>query len=345
MKKIISLGAFMLASSLFASHNYTYQVTPMVGKNFSDTDSRMLNTDMMIGIRATAYENETYGFQFGYERASDIGYNNSSEKTNLQRFYTGIVLDGEEEYSIVPSLMLGAGYEVLSNSIENEPSQGFLSGGVGFKYYLLDYLNIALETKALIKINTEDIDISTTLGFGIMLDEDFNLNVMEKEQLIEENNDDDMMMTGYDDSNELLPMPEPNEVIKAMKECEDKKNVKCEKAYRLEVFFDYDKSNVKKMYMSEINKAIDVLLVKKNYLLVVEGHTDSKGSGAYNKALSQKRANAVKRYIASKQISVERIRAIGYGEDMPIATNDTEEGRALNRRVVAKFISSSHNSY
>jgi hypothetical protein len=67
--------------------------------------------------------------------------------------------------------------------------------------------------------------------------------------------------------------------------------------------------------------------------LKIEGHTDSKGSTDYNMKLSQMRALAVKSYLQSKGISEDRITAFGYGESKPIASNETEEGRAKNRRV------------
>lgn len=68
--------------------------------------------------------------------------------------------------------------------------------------------------------------------------------------------------------------------------------------------------------------------------VTVEGHTDSRGNDEFNRALSQRRAIAVREYLlANMPISAERISAVGYGEDRPIATNDTEEGRTKNRRI------------
>jgi OmpA-OmpF porin, OOP family len=67
--------------------------------------------------------------------------------------------------------------------------------------------------------------------------------------------------------------------------------------------------------------------------LSVEGHTDNRGSSKYNKTLSQKRANSVMKYLVDNGISASRLVAKGYGFERPIATNDTEEGRAENRRV------------
>lgn len=65
----------------------------------------------------------------------------------------------------------------------------------------------------------------------------------------------------------------------------------------------------------------------------IQGHTDSRGTEAYNLRLSQRRAQAVVDYLRDKRISTDRLVARGYGEERPIAPNDTEEGRALNRRV------------
>ena len=67
--------------------------------------------------------------------------------------------------------------------------------------------------------------------------------------------------------------------------------------------------------------------------LEIEGHTDSKGNDASNKTLSQNRANSVKQYLIEQGIGEERLYAIGYGEEKPIASNDTKDGRAQNRRV------------
>jgi len=65
----------------------------------------------------------------------------------------------------------------------------------------------------------------------------------------------------------------------------------------------------------------------------VAGHTDSVGSDAYNQQLSQRRAKSVVDYFVSQGVSVDRLKAVGYGKTKPVASNKTEEGRAENRRV------------
>jgi outer membrane protein OmpA-like peptidoglycan-associated protein len=72
--------------------------------------------------------------------------------------------------------------------------------------------------------------------------------------------------------------------------------------------------------------------------MTIEGHTDSSGDAALNKQLSQERADAVKTYIVGKGIDAGRMDAMGYGAEQPIASNDTEDGRAKNRRVAFKVV-------
>ena len=69
-----------------------------------------------------------------------------------------------------------------------------------------------------------------------------------------------------------------------------------------------------------------------------QGHTDSQGSDAYNLRLSQQRAESVREYLVSQGVEPGRITARGYGESQPIASNDTADGRATNRRVTLRII-------
>jgi len=67
--------------------------------------------------------------------------------------------------------------------------------------------------------------------------------------------------------------------------------------------------------------------------VTVEGHTDAIGTDQYNEGLSQRRADSVKGYLVGGGVAEPRIETHGYGESQPIASNDTDEGRSLNRRV------------
>lgn len=99
------------------------------------------------------------------------------------------------------------------------------------------------------------------------------------------------------------------------------------------IYFDFDKTTLQSQSFVELNKVVDFL--KQNHTVEIEiaGHTDNKGSDDYNHNLSQGRSQAVVDYLISQGIEDYRLIAHGYGESKPIDTNDTEEGRANNRRV------------
>ena len=87
-----------------------------------------------------------------------------------------------------------------------------------------------------------------------------------------------------------------------------------------------------------LDSVVLVLQEFKQTIIVVAGHTDSRGSDAYNQALSERRANSVAQYLEPKGIAAARIDAVGFGEKYPIADNGTADGRALNRRVELSLI-------
>jgi len=104
---------------------------------------------------------------------------------------------------------------------------------------------------------------------------------------------------------------------------------------KLAVKFDTDKAVVKDQYLDDIGNLAKFMNQYANTVVTVEGHTDSQGSDAYNKVLSQKRAEAVKQVLITKfGISADRITAKGFGEAQPVADNKTAAGREENRRVV-----------
>lgn len=100
-----------------------------------------------------------------------------------------------------------------------------------------------------------------------------------------------------------------------------------------DVLFDFNKSDIKPVAYDSLNKVVDILRIDPSLKIEIQGHTDSIGSEKYNEKLSTARAIAVMEYLIAKGIDAERISASGYGETRPIAPNDTEVGRAKNRRV------------
>lgn len=99
------------------------------------------------------------------------------------------------------------------------------------------------------------------------------------------------------------------------------------------IYFDYDKTTLKPESFIELAKVVSFLQANPTVEIEIQGHTDSHGSDAYNLTLSQGRSQAVVDYLIGQGISRSRLGAHGFGESKPIDTNDTDAGRANNRRV------------
>jgi len=105
------------------------------------------------------------------------------------------------------------------------------------------------------------------------------------------------------------------------------------------VEFDFDKAIVKPHYHNDIEKVANFLKAYPNTTAELEGHTDSIGTDEYNMKLSKRRAESVKNYLVEKfDVDPGRLTAVGYGESQPVASNETDEGRQRNRRVVATVV-------
>jgi OOP family OmpA-OmpF porin len=100
------------------------------------------------------------------------------------------------------------------------------------------------------------------------------------------------------------------------------------------VNFDFDKDGIRPDAAVILDEAARILTASHPSARVrVEGHADATGPEAYNQGLSERRANSVRSYLASRGVDASRLTPLGFGESRPIASNDTREGRALNRRV------------
>ncbi|WP_158681511.1 OmpA family protein [Microbulbifer pacificus] len=101
--------------------------------------------------------------------------------------------------------------------------------------------------------------------------------------------------------------------------------------------FEFNSAKLTPRAETSLNKVVQSLRNQPNTQVEVSGHTDSKGNDGYNLRLSGQRAESVRRYLIQNGINASRITARGYGETRPVASNDTDAGRAQNRRVELTF--------
>ncbi len=113
-----------------------------------------------------------------------------------------------------------------------------------------------------------------------------------------------------------------------------KKAGPCDAPFRIEgLEFEFDKDVITPAGKRVLDKVASQLAACPKVRLHVDGHTDGKGSEAYNQNLSERRSASVRRYLVGQRIGAGRLVARGFGESKPVASNDTEAGRARNRRV------------
>ncbi len=104
------------------------------------------------------------------------------------------------------------------------------------------------------------------------------------------------------------------------------------------IFFESGLATLSQDSFHELNRILPYFEKFSSLKIEISGHTDAIGSEEANKLLSEKRANSVKEYFNRNGVQINKIEAIGYGESTPVATNDTEQGRKLNRRVEFKVL-------
>ena len=109
------------------------------------------------------------------------------------------------------------------------------------------------------------------------------------------------------------------------------------------ITFAYDSADVQPQFQRTLDQVASTLSQYNQTYIDVYGHTDSTGSDSYNQTLSERRATAVADYLSSRGVQTARIGTRGYGETQPIASNDTDAGRAANRRVEVKIVPITQN--
>lgn len=116
--------------------------------------------------------------------------------------------------------------------------------------------------------------------------------------------------------------------------------IKADAVIRLNnIFFETGKATLLSTSQNELDRLITILNDNSGMIIEIRGHTDNQGGEALNQALSEDRAKSVVDYLVSKGIDKKRLSSKGFGEKSPTATNDTPEGRAINRRVEFKIVS------
>ncbi len=318
-----------------------------------------LYTGAALGIEltpSTQFQVE-YGVSNTDANATDVGGNDLGDSYDAeQEMISGNFLVGTEEFTgytdsaLKPYVLVGAG----QSKLEIKDSSGDkVSGtkdtignlGLGAMYRINDALSLRGEARAIHNFDNNWWEGMALAGLEVVLGGHLapTVAVPPMEEPMVDNTpvvvveaDLDSDGDGVPDSMDACPGT-PMNVVVDERGCPVPVDITDELKMELRVFFDNDKSAIKNQYKPEIAKVAEKMREYPNSTARVEGHASKTGPSArYNQRLSEARAVAVKSMLTNEfGIAPNRLSTVGYGYDQPIASNDTEEGRAMNRRVYA----------
>ena len=346
MKRIL-LTSILCASSIFAasdpSKTYNYEVTPFASGILTDSKAG-LKDDNYINLGISLAKNLDESFidqvEVAYMRSAKVDYDGNNGTTHINRTFLNAVKRFELTDRLAAYGLAGVGYQDVTQELNKHQDSAVLNYGVGLRYDI-PYYGIALkgDVRHLIALKENQNDLMYTIGLGMPLGKNYrnseitaNVPVVEEEKTpVEEeaqaaviNDDDDN--DGVKNSFDKCPNTSPG--VKVNKDG-------CVETVDLKINFDNNSANIKSDYENKITQFANMMKENKSITAVIEAHTDSKGSDSYNQTLSERRAVSVVNSLKSYGIESTRLRAVGYGESQPIASNDNEEGKAQNRRVTA----------
>ncbi|MGB5325491.1 MAG: OmpA family protein, partial [Pseudomonadales bacterium] len=311
---------------------------------------------------------------WGIELVYNYGEADTDPKSTTDITYQGIHLDGlyhfDNDSNVTPYLAFGGGYvenELDDGTASTTPDETNLNAGGGVKIALNDLLSLRGDLRAFREFDEHHVDLAASIGLQFLFggknagraaiasagvaaaaaqpavadgdkdgvpDDRDNCPITPKGIQVGANgcalDDDGDKVPNHRDK---CPGSEAGSLVDATG-CYVM--LKVDKQIRLMVNFANNSAEVTPEYYSEIGRVAEFMKQYPATRVVIEGHTDSRGAAAYNQQLSERRAAAVAKTLVNRfNVATERVASVGYGEAKPVGDNETADGRAANRRVVA----------
>lgn len=287
-------------------------------------------TALALGIELTPW----LGFEveYGQTNAQAKLKNGTASVTNktydakqenlLGNFYvTSDLITGNYDGKIKPYVLVGGGQskykiEDAPTTAGTESTDTIANAGAGVFWRLNDALSLRTEGRAVYNFDNKLWEPQALAGLQVVMGGHLKPAVAP--------------------APEPEPVAPPPPVVEPTPQPEPPKELTEDLKMELRVFFDVNKSDIKEQYKPEVAKVAQKLQEYPNATALIEGHTDSTGPRKLNDRLSLARANAVKGMLVNDfNVAAERLSTQGFAWDKPVAPNNTNEGRAMNRRVYA----------
>jgi OOP family OmpA-OmpF porin len=335
MKKILLSTVACATMMLAANSDYKYEITPTIGGVYTEgntgTDRGYANAGLNFGFNL--FDSFIDQVEIGFTNTLDqVDYENGTS-TNVTRTFANLI----KEYSLTDNTSLyslvGIGYEFFSNDDDLSNENSFFGNyGLGIKYKISEQVALKLDARHMIETDHGDNNLSYNVGLSVPFGEVAKAApvvaavapVVAKVAPVEapKDSDSDGVIDSLDEC--------PNTMAKSKVD-----SVGCMTLVNLNINFDTNKSNIKDSYNTRIVEFANMLKANPKLKATIGAHTDSVGSDAYNQKLSERRAASTVEALKALKVDASKIKAVGYGETKPVASNDTVEGRAENRRVEA----------
>ena len=364
MKKLVGLS--VVAISLFA----TSGVDLGIGGGKNGVSNSPIKDYHFYNLRIGKHLPKNHVLRFELERSTEVKIPGIDPKTSMDRILVNMEKDFPlKDGKFTPYVFLGAGYQWIKGPYNNA---AVADAGVGAKIFMTKTFGFFAEARALRDFRDDD----NHLGFlgGVIINFGNNQNEIQpqpqpapqpvkpvqevkpapkpKPVVIDSDHD------GVPDNIDKCPNTpagvkvdkfgcpidsDADGVPDYLDKCPNTpKGVHVDKygcpvSFNFDITFDCCSAKIKPQYMEKIKEFAEFLKENPAYKAEIDGYTDNTGSKTYNIILSQKRAKAVYDALIKLGISKDRLKWAGFGPENPIAPNDTPEGRAKNRRVVAKL--------
>lgn len=335
MKKIILSTVACATMMLAANSDYKYEITPTIGGVYTEgnlgLDRGYANGGLSLGFNQ--FDSFIDQVELGFLRSTeDVNYKGTNADTGITRIFTNFI----KEYSLTSDVSLytlvGAGVEIFDNEGNGNKDGLFGNYGAGIKYKIADQFALKFDVRHLIEADHGDNNLLYNVGFAVPFGEVAKpAPVVEKKAPVVVA---PVVAAAPKDS-------DGDGVIDELDQCPDTMKgskidtVGCMTLVNLNINFDTNKSDIKDSYNSRIAEFAKMMNANPKLKATIGAHTDSVGSDAYNQKLSERRAASTVEALKALKVDASKIKAVGYGETKPVASNDTVEGRAENRRVEA----------
>ena len=335
MKKILLSSLACASLVLAANSDYKYEITPLIGGGLGEGNHSLERNYANAGLALGFNQSEDSlidQFELGFLRTvQDVDGKNAvkNQDTSITRVFGNLVKD----YGLTTDLSLyalaGLGVEFFDNELTKHQKDGLFGNyGVGLKYQLTDAMALKFDLRHLISAQNGDSTLLYNFGLAIPFGEKAAkvAPVAAPAPVAAKAAPKDSDGDGVIDELDKCP-----DTLKGAKV----DTVGCMTLINLNVNFDTAKSEIKDIYGTRIHDFAKVMNTDKKLKADIEGHTDAVGSVQYNQKLSERRAASVVKALTDLGVEKSRLKAVGYGESKPIASNETVEGKAENRRVHA----------